>query len=138
MDLLHAGKYFQVAGVEIGARADRRENGLALAGGAVHGEAHADQVFDHILDLLFGCGFLHCDNHRFVVRRWSLVVGSVISWWANDQRLWANDWLSLLPNPVQYRRAPRLRAGVRRDLFVLDLAHYVNDALVDSQQIPFG
>jgi hypothetical protein len=30
----------------------------------MNGEAHIDQVFDYHLDLVFGCGFLHCDDHK--------------------------------------------------------------------------
>jgi hypothetical protein len=30
----------------------------------VHGEAHPDQVFYHLLDLLIGRRFLHCNDHK--------------------------------------------------------------------------
>ena len=55
VNVLHPGQHFEIASVEVHARAHRGQHGLALAGGAVHGEAHPDQVFDHLLDLLFGC-----------------------------------------------------------------------------------
>ena len=54
VNVLHPGKNFEIAGVKIHARANRGQHGLALAGSAVNGEAHPDQVFYHLLDLLIG------------------------------------------------------------------------------------
>ena len=68
------GSTSRLRDVEIDARAHRAQHGLARAGGAVHGEAHPDQVFDHLLDLLFGRRFLHCNNHRKLLAR--QLVGS--------------------------------------------------------------
>ena len=64
MHVLHPGQNLEVARVKIGARAHRSQNGLAFAGGAVHGKTHADQMFHHILNLLIGSEFLHGNNHR--------------------------------------------------------------------------
>ena len=41
VDLFDAGQHFEIASIEIDARAHRGQDGLPLAGGAVHGEAHA-------------------------------------------------------------------------------------------------
>ena len=64
MNVLHPGQHFEIAGVEIHAGAHRGQHGLALTRSAVHGEAHPDQVFYHLLDLLIGCRFLHCNDHK--------------------------------------------------------------------------
>ena len=55
MNVLHPGKNFKIAGVKIHPRAHRGQHGLPLTRSAVHGEAHPDQVFYHLLDLLIGC-----------------------------------------------------------------------------------
>ena len=75
VNVLDAGQHFEVARVKIDARAHGSEHRLALAGRAVHGKAHADQVFDHVLDLLIGCEFLHGNNHRNA-RRSSVAISS--------------------------------------------------------------
>ena len=54
VNVLHSGKNFKIAGVKIHPRAHRGQHGLPLAGSAMHGEAHPDQVFHHLLDLLIG------------------------------------------------------------------------------------
>ncbi len=64
MHFHHPAQHFQVARVEIGARAHGGKNGLPLASGAVNRESHFDQVLNHHLNLVFGCGVLHRDNHK--------------------------------------------------------------------------
>ena len=59
----HAGQHFEVASVEVDALADRGQHGLARAGGAMHRKAHPHQVVGDILDLVFGGGFQHRNNH---------------------------------------------------------------------------
>ena len=54
VNVLYTGKNFKVTGVKIHPGAYGRQHGLPLARGAVHGKAHADQVFHHLLDLLIG------------------------------------------------------------------------------------
>ena len=54
VNVLHPGKNFEIASVKIHPGAHRRQHGLPLAGSAVHGKAHPDQVFYHLLDLLIG------------------------------------------------------------------------------------
>ena len=62
--MLHAGENFKIARVKIHARAHRSQHGLTLTRSTVHGEAHPDQVFYHLLDLLIGRRFLHCNDHK--------------------------------------------------------------------------
>ena len=64
VNVLHPGKDFQIAGVEINPRANRGQHGLPLTGGAMYGKAHPDQVFDHLLDLLVRRCVLHGNNHK--------------------------------------------------------------------------
>jgi len=45
------------------ARAYSGKNALPLARRPMDREAHLHQVLDDDLNLLFSCGFLHCDNH---------------------------------------------------------------------------
>ena len=54
MNLLYAIEDFEITDIEINARAHCRHHSLPLPGGAVNGEAHPDQVFYHLLDLLIG------------------------------------------------------------------------------------
>ena len=69
MNVFNSGKNLEVAGIEIDARAHGGQHRLPLPGGAMHGETHPDQVFDHLLDLLIRRCFLHGNNHI-----WSIVV----------------------------------------------------------------
>ena len=72
MNVLDSAQNLEIAGVKISARADRCLIALEFAGGAMDGKSHLHQVFDDHLNLLFSCGFLHCDNHR--IGCWLLVV----------------------------------------------------------------
>ena len=54
MDFLHAREHFDFADVEIVARSHAAEHGLPCAGRAMDFKAHADQLIDHMLDLIFG------------------------------------------------------------------------------------
>ena len=67
MDFLHPAENFEVASIEIRARANCSEDALAFASGPMDGESHLNQVFNHHLDLVFTCGFLHCDDHKLAV-----------------------------------------------------------------------
>ena len=64
MRFLHARKNLDVAYIEVDTGADRAEHGLPCSGRAVDFKAQTHQVFDHLLNLVFTCGFLHCDDHR--------------------------------------------------------------------------
>ncbi len=63
VDVFHAGKDFEIAGIEINPRADRGQHRLPLPGSAMHGEPHPYQVFHHLLDLLIRRCVLHGNNH---------------------------------------------------------------------------
>ena len=67
------GQHFDFADVEFWMCADSAEHGLARSGGAVNLEAHLDQLIDHMLDLIFTGGILHCDNHEYARRASSVV-----------------------------------------------------------------
>src|SRR6266700_3118557 len=74
--VLHSGQHFEIARIEIYARAHRRQNGLALARRAVYRKAHPDQVLDDLLDLLLTRRFLHCNDHKrqlLAISCWHLV-----------------------------------------------------------------
>jgi hypothetical protein len=43
--------------------ADGAKNGMRSAGGTVNVEAAGDDAVNDVLDLLFGCAFLHYDDH---------------------------------------------------------------------------
>ena len=64
VNVFDSGQNFEVADIKIDTRSDRSHHGLPCAGGAMHREAHLNQVFYHPLDLLLRGRFLHCDNHR--------------------------------------------------------------------------
>src|SRR5439155_25181120 len=72
MDFLYSGEHLQIARIKVHASAHGSQHRLASAGGAMHRKAHPDQVFDHLLDLLIGRGFLHGNDHK--VSRSSSVV----------------------------------------------------------------
>src|SRR5580693_3985211 len=83
MNVFDSGEHFEVANIKIDSRPDRSHHGLPRSGGAMYREAHRNEVFHHMLDLLLGCRFLHGDDHRksLVDGRWSLVLV-----FANDER----------------------------------------------------
>jgi hypothetical protein len=62
--MFNAAEHLKVTGVKVGASANGGQNALPLTRSPVDGEAHVHQVLDYHLNLLFGCGFLHCDNHK--------------------------------------------------------------------------
>ena len=63
MDVHHARQHFKLAEVEAGGGADRGQDGLHFAGGAMDVDTGLLHHFNHGDDLFFGCGFKHCDNH---------------------------------------------------------------------------
>ena len=63
VNFFDAGKHFEIARVEINAASNGSQHRLARARGAMHSEAHLDQVVRDILDLVFGGGFQHRNNH---------------------------------------------------------------------------
>ena len=105
MNVFDTREDFKVTGVEVNARADSGEDGLSFSGGAVDREAHANQVFGDILNLYFGCGFLHGNDHNFLVVNVRFDFGIV-------------------------RLIGQVRFG--SDLLTLYLSHDVDDALKNS------
>ena len=71
MHFLDAVENFEIAGIEIDACANGGKHSLACPGGAVNRKTHSYQVFNDILDLLFGRGVLHGNNHSESVSRQS-------------------------------------------------------------------
>src|SRR5579862_683295 len=49
--------------IEVAVHADRAEDGLRFAGGAMHVEAAGDKPINDVLDLRVGRAFLHYDDH---------------------------------------------------------------------------
>ena len=64
MHLAHPAEHLDIADVEIGPGAHRTQDRLPRPRAAVHLEAHLHQASDHLLNLLFACGFLHGNNHK--------------------------------------------------------------------------
>ena len=110
MNMLDSGEHLKIAGIEINARPNRCQNGLALSGGPMHGKAHTDKVFDHLLDLLVRCRFLHGNNHKICVDYLIINLGVELGIFVSLGSL-----------------------GSGRDFLLLNLAHDVHDPFVNAQ-----
>src|SRR6185312_10289309 len=60
---MHAGQHLELDHIEVRGCAHAGKDRLLCAGGPVHVEAQLHHPLDHGLDVLLGCGLLHCDNH---------------------------------------------------------------------------
>ena len=81
--VMHAGKHFDVADVEVNAAAHRAQHRLPRTGAAVYLEAHLHQVVDHPLDLVFARAFQHRNDHGslFALRYSLFAVSSLAIAW---------------------------------------------------------
>jgi len=65
VNFFDTGEHFQVARVEINAPAHGGQHRLPRTSGTMHCKPHSHQVIGNVLDLGFGGGFQHCNNHSF-------------------------------------------------------------------------